>query len=88
MKIKFNSDGNLLLKTLELYNLIIAVKSVFHDDNKYYPQVFLVEFVYKLEIFEYDRIDVFESIDFKKNNGSRKCIICHYWYFLQTNFRF
>ena len=31
MKIKFNSDDDLTLKkTLELYNMIIVVKSLFH----------------------------------------------------------
>ena len=42
MKIKFNSDYDLLLqKTLELDNMIIAARFVFHEDNKYYPQAFL-----------------------------------------------
>ena len=37
MKIKFNSDGNLpLKKTIELYNMITVVRSVFHEDSKYY----------------------------------------------------
>ena len=41
MKIKFNSDDDLPLnKTLKLYNMIIVVKSDFHEGNKYYPQVF------------------------------------------------
>ena len=41
MKIKFNSDDDLpLKKTLELYNLEIVVRSVFHKANKYYQQVF------------------------------------------------
>ena len=44
MKIKFNSDDNLPLnKTLRLCNLTIIVRSVFQEDNKYYPQVFSQE---------------------------------------------
>ena len=44
MKIKFNPDNNLPLnKILRLYNLTIIVRSVFQEDNKYYPQVFLDE---------------------------------------------
>ena len=32
MQIKFHSDDNLpLKKTLELYNMVIVVRSVFHD---------------------------------------------------------
>ena len=49
MKIKFNSDNDLLPnKTLKLCNLIIFARSVSHEGNKYYAQVFLVEGLYKL----------------------------------------
>ena len=41
MKIKFNSDDNLpLSKILKLYNLTIVVRSVFQEDDTYYPQFF------------------------------------------------
>ena len=43
-KIKFNSDDNLPLnKILELHMLTTIVRSVFDEDGKYYPQVFLDE---------------------------------------------
>ena len=46
-KIKFNSDNGLPLnKTLKLHNLTIIVRSVFQEDGKYYPQVFLDECLY------------------------------------------
>ena len=49
MKIKFNSDDNRSLnKTLRLHNLTIIVRSVFQEDSKYYPQVFLDGCLYKL----------------------------------------
>ena len=36
MKIKFNSDDVLPLKeTLELYNMVIVISSVFHESKKY-----------------------------------------------------
>ena len=42
MKIKFNSDDNLSLnKILRLYNSTIIVISVFQEDNKYLPHIFL-----------------------------------------------
>ena len=42
MIIKFNSDDDLSLnKILKLRNLTIIVRSVFEEDGKYYPQVFL-----------------------------------------------
>ena len=41
MKIKFNSDDNLHLNELsKLHMLTIIVRSVFKEDDKYYPQVF------------------------------------------------
>ena len=37
MKFKFNSnDDSPLKKTLELHNMVIVVRSVFHEDSKYY----------------------------------------------------
>ena len=29
-----------------------------------------------------------EVVDVKKNNVSRKCTTCGYWYFLEVNFKF
>ena len=47
MKIKFNSDYKLPLhKTIEKPTLIRFVRVVFHENNIYYPQVFLDECLY------------------------------------------
>ena len=49
MILRFYSDDDLpLKKSLELRNMIIVVRAVFHEDNKYYPQVFLEECLYEL----------------------------------------
>ena len=49
MKIKFDSDDDLLLNIkLKLHNMTIIVRSVFQEDNKYYPQYFLDECLYEL----------------------------------------
>ena len=49
MKIKFNSDDNLPSnKTLKIHKMTIVIRSVSQEDNKYYPQVFLDEFLYGL----------------------------------------
>ena len=37
---------------------------------------------------EYDKIDMSEKIDVNKTNGLDRCIICHYWQFLNISFRF
>ena len=48
MKIKFNSDNNLPLnKQLKFHNLIITIRSVFEEDGKRYPQVFLDDALYE-----------------------------------------
>ena len=49
MKTKFNSDNDLPLnKILKLHMLTIIVRSVFEEDGKYYPQVFLHECFYEV----------------------------------------
>ena len=49
MKIKINSGNDLPLgKILTLYKMAIVVRSVSQEDNRYYPQVFLDEFLYEL----------------------------------------
>ena len=48
-KIKFNSDDDLPLnKILKLHLLTIIVRSVFEEDGKYYPKIFLDECLYEL----------------------------------------
>ena len=49
MKIKFNSDDKLSLnKQLKCLSVTIFVRSVFEEDGKYYPQVFLNECLYEV----------------------------------------
>ena len=36
----------------------------------------------------YDRIDVSEGIDINKINASKEGDVCHYWCFLNFNFKF
>ena len=89
MKIKLNSDDNLLLnKILKLHSLTIVVRSVFQEDGKYCPQVFLDECLYELQMLENDRIDISERIDISKMNVPKKCNICHIWNFLDKDFKY
>ena len=49
MKIKFNSDDKLSLNTtIEIRSMIIVVRVIFLENNKYYPRFFLYEYLYKL----------------------------------------
>ena len=51
MKIKFNSDDDLPLnKQLKFHNMAITIRSVFEEDGKRYPQVFLDDTLYELNI--------------------------------------
>ena len=51
MEIKSNSDDDLSLKKpLKVRNMIIIIRSVFEEDGKRYPQVFLDDTLYKLNI--------------------------------------
>ena len=51
MKTKFNSDDNLPLnRPLKFDNMTITIRSVFKEDGKLYPQVFLDNTLYELNI--------------------------------------
>ena len=66
MKIKFNLPLN---KTLKFHNMTITIISVFEENGKLYPQVFLDDTLYELNLLEYDRIDISEGIDVIKDNS-------------------
>ena len=45
---KFDSDDELpLIKTIEIPIMATVVRALFHENNKYYPQVFLDKCLYK-----------------------------------------
>ena len=49
IKIKFDSSDELPLnKTIEIPTITIVVTAIFLENNKYYPQVFLDECLYKI----------------------------------------
>ena len=49
MKLKFHSDDELPLnKTIEIYSMKIVVRAVFHENNKYYPQILELTFLKEL----------------------------------------
>ena len=51
MKIKFNSDDNLPLnKPLKFHLMTINIRCVFGEDGKLYPQVFLDNSLYELNL--------------------------------------
>ena len=51
MKIKFNSDDDLPLnKQLKFHNMVITIRSDFEENSKLYPEVFLDDTLYELNI--------------------------------------
>ena len=49
IKIKLNSDDKLPLnKMTEIPVMVIVVRAIFYENNKYYPQVFLDECLYEI----------------------------------------
>ena len=89
MKIKFNSADNLPSnKILKLHMLTVIVRSVCQGDGKFYLPVFLDECLYELYMLEYDRIDISKGIDINKTNASKEGDNCHYWYFLDKDFKY
>ena len=51
MKIKFNSDDNLPLnKQLKFHLMTITIRYVFEEDGTLYPQVFLDDALFELNL--------------------------------------
>ena len=51
MKIKLNSNDELTLnKMIEISTMAITVRGIFYENKKYYPKVFLEEYLYKLQV--------------------------------------
>ena len=80
MKIKLDSDDDLPSgKILNLHNMTVVIRSIFQEDNKYYPQILLDECLYELQkMLYYNNFDVSEGIDINKSNKSKESMICHY----------
>ena len=91
MEIKFNSDHNLPLnKPLKFDNMTTTIRSVFEENGKLYPQIFLDDTLYELNVqkmLEFDRIDVSEGIDVNKTILSKTCEHCYYWFFKDVGFK-
>ena len=52
MKIKFNSDDDLLLnKSLKFHLMTVNIRSVFEEDGKLYPQFFLDDSLFELKTY-------------------------------------
>ena len=41
-----------------------------------------------LKMLVYERIDISDGIDVNDSDKSKKCMRCHYWYFLDKNFSY
>ena len=71
--------------------MTLTIRSIFEEDGKLYPQVFLDDTLYELNVrvkktlvakrcikmLGYDCIDISEGIDVNKTNLSNEYNICH-----------
>ena len=49
MKINFDSHNELPLnKTIKIAVMVIVIRAIFYENNKYHPQVFLDKCLYKI----------------------------------------
>ena len=70
IKIKFDSDDEFSLnKTIEIPTIIIVVRAIFLENNKYCPQVFLDECLYKISMISKNEL---KEIDIKNR-------VCYYF---------
>ena len=77
MKIKFVSVDNLPLnKTLKLHTLTIILRSVFEKTTSIIHTFFRRLFVLGID----------DTINIKKSNKSKECMLCHYWYILDIGY--
>ena len=78
MKIKFDSNDDLSLnKQWTFSTMTIIVRSVFEGDDKYYPQIYLVESFYKLwKMIQLHKIEDSKGIDLDKTDQSKKYKAC------------
>ena len=44
--------------------------------------------VWVVKMLQYEKIDVSEGIDTNKTSASKECMLCHYWYFKDTGYKF
>ena len=87
-------------KNFTSHNVLILTESVFNKDKNNYcfhiflgkgsyeiPKITIInKFLCKLQMLYYDRIGI--RIDINKTSASKKCDICHYWYFLNKGIKF
>ena len=62
--------------------MTIIIRSVFEEDGQLYPRFFL-----KALCMNY-RNSISGGIDTIKTSASKECMLCHYWYFKDVQFRF
>ena len=55
--------------------MIIVFRSVFHEESKYYVQIFLDKFLYKLQMLEHDGLMCLKIlVDVSKDYANKKMV--------------
>ena len=67
-----------LNKPIKLRLLTIIIRSVFSEDGKFYPQLFIDDALYELwKCYNTKKINVSEGIDVNITKASKECEFCH-----------
>ena len=89
MEIRFDSYNDFPLnKLLKFHVMTIIIRSVFQEDGKFYPQLFFYDTYCIITMLQYKKINASEGSDVNKTSLSKECMLCHYWFFKDTGFKF
>ena len=88
-RIRVNTDDDVPLNEPLKFPTLTIIRCVFQNGEELDPLIYLDECLYEsVQMLEYNRIDILEGIDINKTNKSKKCMLCHYWHFLDKNFSY
>ena len=71
---------------------VIDISSAFFHISWLKKKIILVEYIVLaatyVKMLYYSKISTSEGIDVNKSNKSKECMICHYWYFKDIDYKF
>ena len=71
---------------------VIDISNAFFHISWLKKKIILVEYIVLaatyVKMLYYSKISTSEGIDVNKSNKSKECMICHYWYFKDIDYKF
>ena len=72
--------------------IVIGITSGFFYFYRLKKKIISVEYIDSVatcaKMLNYIKSNVSEEIDVNKSNKSKECMICHYWYILDENYKY